>query len=90
MTFHIETINGLHLVRGGIIPKHMVRVGQVWASAGAALTTVVVTHVDPELSEVTYEYPKRRDFLSRIRDNYNFQCMYCLVVPTPELPEELQ
>jgi len=89
MTLRIETINGRHLVCGGILPKDKVRVGQLWAPADGGLSTVEVLAVDSERSEVTYKWLERPDLNTWSKDNFNFQCRYCLVVPTPEIPEEL-
>jgi hypothetical protein len=89
MSLRIETVNGRHLVRGGILPKDRVRVGQIWAPADGGLSTVEVQAVDSECSEVTYQYLERPDLSPRSKDNFNFQCRYCLVVTTPSIPEEL-
>lgn len=90
MSLRIETVNGRHLVCGGILPKDKVRVGQVWAPADGGTSTVEITGVDSVLHEVTYKWRERPDLQSWTKDNFNFQCRYCLVVPTPDVPEELK
>lgn len=79
-----ELANGRWLLCGHILPNEQVKVGQVWAPASGGNHTVTVVEVSAEW--VTYEgdYQARHEKLI-----FAFQCRYCLVLPTADIPEEL-
>lgn len=86
MTFRVETINGRHLLCGGVLPTSMVQRGQVWAPAdGSDYEVVLINGGD----WVTYTY-KYRVRMVATKQNFDFQCRYCLVLDKPEVPEELK
>ena len=84
--FRVETIHGRHLLCGGIIPRDMVKAGQEWAPADGGNYTVNVTAVSDDCVHYTWGDGKTQ----HQKDNFAFQCRYCLVLPSPELPEWAQ
>jgi hypothetical protein len=78
----VETINGLHLLCGGIIPIEEVKVGQTWAAADGSKMTVNIL----EAGEwVIYEGDLQP---IHTKDNFSFQCRYCLVLDEPVVPSQ--
>ena len=80
----VETINERHLLCGGILPQSSVKVGQTWAPACGSDSEVTVTAVTDDC--VTYSRAMQN---SQEELYFDFQCRYCLVLDTPEVPEEL-
>ena len=87
MTLRIETVHGRHLVCGGILPANCVRPGQTWASADGSNRIVQVDEVGEDW--VRYSWTENEVSKSHEKLAYSFQCRYCLVVPTSEIPKEL-
>lgn len=87
--FRIETnTHGHHFIAGGILPERMMKPGQRWVAADGS--NHVVTIFDIREGCVAYKFRDRFDQLTwNEKDNFSFQCRYCLVVDTPELPPEL-
>lgn len=87
MTFRIETVHGRHLVCGGLIDEKQIHHGQEWAAADGSNCTVKVSTVRDGWVGYTWEEPTGRKYHEKIA--FAFQCRYCLVVTTPEVPKEL-
>lgn len=83
--FRIVTVNGRHLVAGGILPARMIQVGQTWAPADGSNSAVEITKIQD--GWVTYKSSTGTEHEKEI---FPFQCRYCLVVPEPKLPPELR
>lgn len=78
-----EFQNGYWILCGGVIPAKDVKVGQRWLAGGNK--PVTVTEVTLGNGFITYEgeaQPKHT------KDNFSFQCRYCLVLESAEVPEE--
>lgn len=85
MSLRIETINGLHLVCGGMLPEHAVRNTQTWAAADGSDHVVKVVSAGRWV-----DYTWLNGNYIHTKTNFDFQCHYCLVVDTPEVPEGLE
>lgn len=83
----IETVNGRHLLCGGILKPSAVQVNQRWAAASGNDHVVTVEAADGEL--VTYSWIEHGAKRIHSKSNFAFQCRYCLVLDKPEIPEEL-
>jgi hypothetical protein len=83
----VETVNGRHLLCGGIIPRDAVKVGQRWAPASGGNYEVEVVSAG---EWVRYTWTEAGGSKSHEKDNFSFQCRYCLVLDTPEVPAEFQ
>jgi hypothetical protein len=81
----VEQINGRYLLCGGILPNESITVGQVWAPAAGAKSTVTIVEKDDDW--VTYEGTTQS---KNTKDVFSFQCRYCLVLPTNEIPGNLK
>lgn len=87
--FRVETVRGRHLLCGGIIPVSALKVGQRWAQAdGTDHEVEIVKIVD---GWVTYTW-ETSDGVTESHEklSFPFQCRYCLVLDTPEVPAELR
>jgi hypothetical protein len=76
----VERVAGRYLLCGGVIPAEDVQVGQTWAPAAGDNYTVTVVEAG---TRVTYEGEHQA---RHTKDNFAFQCRYCLVLEGPELP----
>lgn len=82
--YRIEVHNGRQILCGGIIPADMVKPGQVWVSSNGHPVTVRSN----DGAWVTYLWTAHDETVIYSKDNFSFQCRYCL--ETPEIPEELR
>lgn len=80
-----EQVNGRWLLCGHILPTDKIEVGQVWAAGSGA---VQVTNVD-QFGWVTYTWTERDEVRFHEKESFAFQCRYCLVLPSAEIPEGL-
>jgi hypothetical protein len=80
-----EQVNGRWLLCGAILPKEKIEVGQTWASGN---TVVQVTDVD-QFGWVRYCWTEKGQVVCNEKEAFAFQCRYCLVLPSQEIPEEL-
>ena len=85
--YYVKTIHGRHLLCGGVIPAELVKPGQRWASADGSNREVTVRSSDGDW--VTYLWSEKNEERIHTKLNFAFQCRYCLVLDTPELPKEL-
>lgn len=85
MSLRIETIHGRHLVCGSILSKSAVKHGQTWAPADGTNHTV---YIESAGDSVEYSWVENGLKKASTKQNFAFQCRYCLVVDTPEVPEE--
>jgi hypothetical protein len=74
--------DGYWILCGGIIPAHLVKVGQKWLSAKNPVT---ITAIDEINKWVTYEGQGQPEIE---KDNFSFQCHYCLILDSAEVPME--
>lgn len=79
-----EFVQGRHILCGAILPTTALKVGQLWAPASGGSRAVTVTQLDGDL--VTYEGPAQPP---HSKEAFAFQCRYCLVLPTAEIPAEM-
>lgn len=86
MNFRVETINGRHLLCGGIVPAHMVKAGQRWAPASGTDREVLIKSAG---EWVDYSWEENGEFRMHTKMNFDFQCRYCLILDKPEVPDEL-
>jgi hypothetical protein len=76
----IETVHGRNLVCGHIFAFEEILVGQVWASADGSDRTVRVVGT-PYLGHwVVYEWEEQGQTKRHAKEQFAFQCRYCLVV----------
>ena len=86
--YRIETVHGRHLLCGGLIPNNLVQVGQVWAPADGNDYEVRVKEIGDE--GVVYTWGFNGTQTTHRKEIFSFQCRYCLVLDTAEIPKELQ
>lgn len=80
--------NNRWILCGRFLKDDQIKEGQVWAGSGAG--TVTVVHVDEDEmgdTRVTYEWEQGGTTVRHSKDAFNFQCRYCLVLPSMEIPE---
>ena len=82
----VETVNGRYLLCGGVIPQEDVKPEQVWAPADGSNMTVTVREVEEGF--VSYDIHEGDKIRKMVKDNFAFQCRYCLVLDTPEVPDK--
>lgn len=85
--YRVETVHGRHLLCGGVIPTEMVKAGQIWAAADGSNRTVYIESAGEWVDYSWYENGVKK---IHTKMNFAFQCRYCLVLETPEVPEELK
>ena len=83
----VETVHGRHLLCGVILPNNQVKHAQTWASADGSNRTVTVSAVRGEWVGYTWKEEGRPKYHEKLI--FAFQCRYCLVLPTAEIPKEL-
>jgi hypothetical protein len=83
-----ELVNGRWLLCGHILPANKIEVGQVWAPTSGGNHTVTVFDVD-QFGWVRYSWLDGGKEISNEKEAFAFQCRYCLVLPTEQIPEEL-
>lgn len=83
----VEQVNGRYLLCGGIISADQVKPGQVWAAADGSDRTVLVEGGD---ALIEYSWMGNGEKKTHIKSNFGFQCRYCLVLESNEIPEELK
>lgn len=81
-----KLVNNRWLLCGCILPVEAIKVGQEWASGSG---TVTIVAVDDD-GWVTYSWEERGELRRWNKESFAFQCRYCLVLPTPEIPPELK
>lgn len=81
----VELVNGRFLLCGHILHNDQVNVGQVWAPASGGNSTVTI--IEKDKNWITYEGAIQA---KNTKDVFSFQCRYCLVLPTNEIPENLK
>ena len=86
MKLRIETLHGRHLICGGTLPSSAVKNGQTWAAADGSNRTV---RVESAGEWVDYSWEENGTRKLHTKMNFAFQCRYCLVVDTPEVPDEI-
>ena len=80
----VEKVDGEYMLVGAILPVEKIAPGQVWARADGAPGKVVIDEIENEYMvfyrsiETGAEYKK---------DWFNFQCRYCLVLKSNEIPK---
>lgn len=84
----VETVNGRHLLCGHILKREQLAIGQIWAPASGGNYTVKIIAIEGDW--ITYEWKELGQLTNYTKDWFAFQCRYCLVLPTPEIPKELQ
>ena len=85
--WRVERVNNRWLLCGGILRYDQVKPGQVWAPASGEDRTVRV--YDTSDGWVDYAWYENGQARAHTKDSFSFQCRYCLVLPTPEVPKEI-
>lgn len=84
-----ELVHDRWLLCGTILPTKKITHGQVWAAADGTNRTVTVSSVRDDWvgynHDGDYGVHKYHEKIA-----FAFQCRYCLVLPTAEIPKELQ
>lgn len=89
MNLRVKSVHGRHLLCGGILNRKHLEIGQLWASADGSNRTVEIIAVTPG-DWVTYQWNNPDGTTTEHRKQaFAFQCRYCLVLPTNEVPGEL-
>ena len=83
----VETVNDRYLLCGHILHRVHLQEGQKWAQADGTNRTVTITRIDGDW--ITYEWYEDQKYQSHVKDWFSFQCRYCLVLNTPDIPEEI-
>lgn len=83
----VETVNGRHLLCGHILDVSQIHPGQKWAPADGSNREVVVMYTDDDW--VHYGWLADGKLVTHMKTSFAFQCRYCLVLDTPEIPQEL-
>lgn len=83
-----ELIQGRWLLCGTIIPSKNIEQGQLWAAADGTDHTVTIGTVSKDWVGYIYNGINGVNKYHE-RDAFDFQCRYCLVLPTANIPKEL-
>lgn len=84
----VELVNGRHLLCGrAILPTSRIKHGQTWAAADGSDHTVFISGVRDNW--VCYTWREHDSPKYHEKEAFAFQCRYCLVLPTNEIPKEL-
>lgn len=83
----IEQVNGRYLLCGVILNSSDIRSGQVWAPADGSDRMVLV---ESGGEWVDYSWEEKGEKKVHTKMSFSFQCRYCLVLPTNEIPVEMQ
>jgi hypothetical protein len=81
-----EYHNGRWILCGHILPKEQIKPGQEWMSSGNLVVTVSAVRGD----WVGYTWKENGKTCYHEKDAFSFQCRYCLVLPSMDIPEELR
>lgn len=86
--FRVETLNKRHVLCGGIVPVTFLKRGQRWASADGSDREVEIVNIIDGWVTYTWEV---KDGVTESHEklSFPFQCRYCLILDTPEVPEGL-
>lgn len=84
-----ELVKGRFLLCGCILRTNQILAGQVWAPADGSNRTVTVESTTPP-GTVTYYWGERGETKRHSKEAFAFQCRYCLVLPTAEIPTEFE
>lgn len=84
----VELVHNRYLLCGCILDPALVKSGQVWAAADGSNRTVTILHIKSDW--VTYSWVVGDAQKQHQKSLFAFQCRYCLVLPTYEIPEELK
>lgn len=84
----VETVHSRYLLCGGIVPVSFLKVGQRWAPADRTDREVEIVNIVDGWVTYTWE---TSDGVTESHEklSFPFQCRYCLVLDTPEVPAEL-
>ena len=83
-----KLIRGRWLLCGAIIPSKSIKHGQLWAAADGIDRTVTVSTVRDDWVGYTYDGINGVNKYHE-KSAFDFQCRYCLVLPTADIPKEL-
>lgn len=83
----VEEKHGRYLLCGYTLSNNQIKAGQVWAPADGSNRTVTVKSGG---EWVDYEWEEDGEKKLHTKMNFAFQCRYCLVLPTDEIPEWLR
>ena len=86
-TFRVETVNGRHLLCGGLLKTEDIKPGQRWAPASGGNYEAEILKIEDNW--VVYHYPDNTKPAQLVKDAFAFQCRYCLVLPTEQVPPHL-
>lgn len=81
----VETVNGRYLLCGHILKVGQIKPGQQWAPASGGNSAVTVISIDG--GRVRYSGSQQP---MHEKDSFSFQCRYCLILATAEIPEGLK
>lgn len=80
----VEKVRERYLLCGVILPKNKIKHGQLWAAADGTDHVVRINGVRDDW--VGYNWGGSYNE----KDVFSFQCRYCLVLPTNEIPKDLK
>lgn len=83
----IEQNNNRYILCGVIIPADRIKAGQVWMGSSGGIVTV--ESVDDN-SWVTYSWDTPSGKQQHTKMQFAFQCRYCLVLGSTDIPEWLK
>jgi hypothetical protein len=83
-----KLVHGRWLLCGHILAHDEIQVGQTWAAADGGNYTVQVLDVD-RFGWVRYSWTEGVEERSHEKESFAFQCRYCLVLPSNQIPKEL-
>lgn len=79
-----EKVNENWLLCGVILPKLEIKPGQLWASADGSKHVVKISGVRDDWVGYTWGQGQYHE-----KSVFAFQCRYCLILPTSDIPKEL-
>lgn len=82
-----ELVHGRHILCGVILPISQILPNQQWAAASGNDRTVTIASVTGNWIE--YSWNESTGVKWHEKDAFSFQCRYCLILPSAEIPEAL-
>lgn len=84
--FRVDRLHGKYILCGGIVPVSFLKRGQRWMSSSGN-----EVEIDKIIDGwVTYTWKTSNSTTeSHEKLSFSFQCRYCLILDTPQVPKEL-
>lgn len=73
---YIKNYLGDNIVCDHIFPISEIKSGQKWKASGGFIVDIISV----ENNKVTYSWIENNKIQKHIKDSFNFQCRYCLII----------